>query len=86
MELIAEGYQVRYNTRIGADIKLEQLRQENEAVFISVGIQNSRKLGVEGENKAGINYGVEFLRRAGATIPRSRARLSSWAAATWRWT
>ena len=44
---------------------MDKLRQENEAVFLSVGTQSSRKLGVEGEDKNGIVYGLEFLRQAG---------------------
>ena len=48
----------------GKDITLEKLRKDNDAVFIGVGVQVSRKLGVEGEDKPGIDYGVEFLRQA----------------------
>jgi heterodisulfide reductase subunit A-like polyferredoxin len=65
IELIRrKGISFVFNTRVGADIPLEKLRQDNDALFLSVGIQNSRKLGVEGEDKAGISYGVEFLRQA----------------------
>jgi heterodisulfide reductase subunit A-like polyferredoxin len=66
VELIRrKGIQFVYNTRVGIDISMDKLRQENEAVFLSVGIQSSRKLGVEGEDKTGIAYGLEFLRQAG---------------------
>jgi heterodisulfide reductase subunit A-like polyferredoxin len=65
VELIRrKGIKFVFNTRIGADITLAKLRKDNEAVFLSVGIQNSRRLGVEGEDKKGISYGVEFLRQA----------------------
>ena len=37
---------------------------KNAAVFLSLGLQSSRKLGVEGEGKTSISYGVEFLRQA----------------------
>ena len=57
---------------IGQDITLEKLQKENDAVFIAVGVQNSRKLGVEGEDKSGVTYGVEFLRQAGSKITRPR--------------
>jgi heterodisulfide reductase subunit A-like polyferredoxin len=59
-----KGVKFVYNTRIGDDVTLEKLREDYDAVFISVGAQTSRKLGVEGEDKAGIIYGVEFLRQA----------------------
>jgi heterodisulfide reductase subunit A len=65
IELIRrKGIKFFYNTRIGKDITLETLRENNAAVFISLGMQSSRKLGVEGEDLTGISYGVEFLRQA----------------------
>jgi heterodisulfide reductase subunit A-like polyferredoxin len=65
IELIRrKGVTFVFNTRVGKDITLDKIRKDNAAVFISVGIQNSRKLGVEGEEKTGISYGVEFLRQA----------------------
>ncbi len=66
VELIRrKGVTFAYNTRIGIDISMDQLRRENEAVFLSVGTQSSRSLGVEGESKTGIGYGLDFLRQAG---------------------
>jgi heterodisulfide reductase subunit A-like polyferredoxin len=73
IELIRrKGVSFKYNSRIGRDITLEQLRKDNAAVFVGVGVQTSRKLGVEGEDRAGISYGVEFLRQAGdkANLPQ----------------
>ena len=65
VELIRrKGVKFVFNTRVGTDISLEKIRQENEAVFLSIGTQSSRKLGVEGEDKSGVSYGVEFLRQA----------------------
>jgi heterodisulfide reductase subunit A-like polyferredoxin len=65
-----KGVNFIYNARIGTDITLNKLQKENDAVFISVGTQSSRKLGVEGEDKTGITYGVEFLRQtAGENKP-----------------
>jgi heterodisulfide reductase subunit A-like polyferredoxin len=67
VELIRrKGVKFVYNCRIGDGISLEKLCKENEAVFIGVGVQVSRKLGVEGEDLSNINYGVEFLREAGS--------------------
>ena len=73
VELIRrKGIRFVYNTRVGVDITMDKLRQENEAVFLSVGTQSSRKLGVEGEDKTGVDYGLEFLRQAGDkdSLPR----------------
>ena len=65
IELIRrKGVKFVYNTRVGKDITIQKLRQDNEAVFISAGSQKSRKLGVTGEQTSGVLYGVEFLRDA----------------------
>jgi heterodisulfide reductase subunit A-like polyferredoxin len=67
VELIRrKGVTFKYNCSVGKDITLEKLRKDNEAVFLGVGVQVSRKLGVEGEDKQGVDYGVEFLRQASA--------------------
>ncbi len=65
IELIRrKGVKFVYNTRVGKDITIQKLRQDNEVVFISAGAQKSRKLGVTGEQTSGVLYGVEFLRDA----------------------
>jgi heterodisulfide reductase subunit A-like polyferredoxin len=60
-----KGVIFKYNCPVGNEVTLDSLRKDNDAVFIGVGVQTSRKLGVEGEDKPGINYGIEFLRQAG---------------------
>jgi len=65
VELIRrKGVVFKYDCRIGRDIEFGRIRQESDAVFVGVGVQVSRRLGVEGEEKSGIGYGVEFLRQA----------------------
>jgi heterodisulfide reductase subunit A-like polyferredoxin len=58
-----KGVTFVFNYRVGEDISFEKIRQDNNAVFLGVGVQMSRKLGVEGEDKSSVNYGVEFLRQ-----------------------
>jgi len=43
-------------------VTLDQLRKDNDAVFIGTGVTQGRLLGVEGENKPGVLQGVDFLR------------------------
>ncbi|MFV0343842.1 MAG: FAD-dependent oxidoreductase [Anaerocolumna sp.] len=51
------------NTEVGKDISLKELRQQGyEAFYLAIGAQAGRKLGIEGEDGAGIQYGVDFLR------------------------
>ena len=42
--------------------EFERLRREYDAIFIAVGMQESRRLGIEGEDLEGVVGGVEFLR------------------------
>ncbi|MBI2857854.1 MAG: FAD-dependent oxidoreductase [Chloroflexi bacterium] len=65
IELIRrKGVKFIFNCRLGENITVEKLRQENGAVFLGLGAQVSRRLGVDGEDKAGVAYGIEFLRQA----------------------
>lgn len=78
IELIRrKGITFLYNTRVGIDIPMDTVRQNNDAVFLSVGTQSSRKLGLEGEDKTGITYGLEFLRKVGDkdNLPRLNGRI-----------
>ena len=68
IELIRrKGVTFVFNCCIGEDIPFAKIRQDNDAVFLGVGVQMSRKLGVAGEDKPGVNYGVEFLRQIDTT-------------------
>ncbi|MDA8164940.1 MAG: NAD(P)-dependent oxidoreductase [Desulfobacteraceae bacterium] len=58
------GVEIATEQIIGKDKSLEQLKAEGfGAVFLGVGAHNSRKLGVEGEELAGVLHGVDYLRR-----------------------
>jgi hypothetical protein len=52
-----KGIAFVYNCRVGQTLTLEALRRDNDAVFVGVGTQVSRKLAIEGENKPGVYYG-----------------------------
>lgn len=65
VELIRrKGVSFKYNCRIGSDRTIEKLREDYDAVFISVGVQKGRPLGIEGEGNTSVIQGVEFLRQA----------------------
>jgi heterodisulfide reductase subunit A-like polyferredoxin len=65
VELIKrKGVQIVLNCTIGKDKAFSDVKKEYDAVFISAGAHVSRKLGIGGEDKKGVNYGVEFLRQA----------------------
>lgn len=56
------GVEVRYNTRVGKDISLDDIRKTYQAVYIAVGAQGSPSLGIEGEDAGNVYPGLDFLR------------------------
>jgi heterodisulfide reductase subunit A-like polyferredoxin len=66
IELIRRrGVKILLNCTIGKELSFEALQKEHDAVYISAGAHVSRKLGIQGEDKNGVLYGVEFLRQVG---------------------
>ncbi len=67
IELVtALGVEIIYNTKVGVDITIAQLREEGfKAIFIAGGLHESSTMGCEGEDQCYYGYmpGVEFLRR-----------------------
>jgi len=63
------GVTFRYNTRIGRDISFEQLQAEYDAVAICAGAMNPVGLEVPGSDLGGIQYGVEFMKKANLGEP-----------------
>ncbi|MBX5465777.1 MAG: NAD(P)-dependent oxidoreductase [Clostridia bacterium] len=59
-----EGVEFRFGIRVGRDVSLEELAGEYDAVFLGVGAQQARGLGVPGEDLAGVWSAQEFLHRA----------------------
>ena len=57
------GVEIVTNTRIGRDIRFDELVEKNDAVFVGVGFTKSKPLGAQGENGDGVLPGVEVLRR-----------------------
>ena len=60
----ALGVEIRTNEEIDR-VKFEELRKTYDAIFISVGAQESMKLRIPGEDLEGVIPGVEFLRDIG---------------------
>ena len=57
------GVEIKYNTKLGRDISLKELKEQYDAVFLGVGAFRSKPMGVEGEDagyegfsEGGINY------------------------------
>lgn len=59
------GIEFRYNTEVGKDVTIPELRSQGyQAFYIAIGAQGGRKTGIPGEDANGVTTGVEFLRNA----------------------
>ena len=63
--ILKTGVEVKYGMRIGRDITIQSLREEYDAVLITVGASTDKKLGIEGEQAEGVLSAVQFLRTVG---------------------
>jgi len=60
-DILRLGVELRLNARVGENISWSELKAY-DAIYLAVGAQRSRRLGVEGEELDGIRTGVDFLR------------------------
>jgi NADPH-dependent glutamate synthase beta subunit-like oxidoreductase len=66
------GVEIRYGQTAGVDFSLAGLRADGfESVFVAVGAQLAKRLGVEGEEASGVMDALRFLRsvREGDPVP-----------------
>ena len=62
-DIEALGVEIKTGMRLGDNVKLSDLAEDYQAVFIGVGLQKSRKLNVPGEDAGGVVHGLEFLKK-----------------------
>ncbi len=63
------GTEVKLRTRLGRDVHLEDLRRDFAAVFLALGAHKSLRLQIPGENLAGVEDGISFLKAVNAGTP-----------------
>jgi heterodisulfide reductase subunit A-like polyferredoxin len=63
------GIDVKYNTRVGKDLSLKDIRKGFDAVYVGCGAQGGRKIGLENEEAPGVMTGIEFLRLSNKKQP-----------------
>lgn len=57
------GVEFRFNTEVGRDVTIGQLREQGyKAFYLAIGAQGGRMAGVPGEDADGVSTGVDFLR------------------------
>jgi len=57
------GVELQLNTRVGSDISLEELRSRHSSLFLGIGAQKGRGLGVPGEDGPSVWKGTDYLVR-----------------------
>ncbi len=55
------GVNFKGGTKVGSDISVSKLKEEYDAVFLSTGACKSTRIPVEGTEKKGVFWGLEFL-------------------------
>jgi dihydropyrimidine dehydrogenase (NAD+) subunit PreT len=55
------GIEIRYNKALGADVTLEQLQSEYDAVYIAMGVGLANKLNIPGEDLEGVEDAISFI-------------------------
>ena len=60
-QILDLGVEIRYNTPIGKEITLPDLRREYDAVFLGIGLMEGRKLSIPGADLDGVITAVDML-------------------------
>ncbi len=60
------GVDIRCNTRVGKDVSLEDLRNNNDAVLLGLGLQLGRATRIPGSDHPDVRKAVDLLRQATA--------------------
>ncbi len=64
--ILSTGIEVKKNVSVGKDISFDDITNEYDATYISIGAHADKKMGIEGEDaKSGITSAVEMLRAIG---------------------
>src|SRR3970282_2788457 len=63
------GVRFHYNTTIGVDVTFDELQRDHDAVAITAGAMNPVALDVPGADLEGVQYGVDFMKRANLGEP-----------------
>ena len=61
--IVSMGVEMHYNTRIGSDIGMQQLEQENDAVVLAIGLSLGRGTRIPGSDHPQVYKAVDLLRR-----------------------
>jgi len=57
------GIDIKYNTRVGVDVSMDDLKKEFDAIYLGIGAHEGWTLSIPGEEGEGVMSAVEFLNR-----------------------
>lgn len=60
--IVKLGVEIKTNTAVGRDVQLADIKNEFKAIFIAAGAHQGIKMGIPGEDVAGVIDAVDFLR------------------------
>ncbi|WP_434623920.1 NAD(P)-dependent oxidoreductase [Azospirillum sp. B2RO_4] len=63
------GITVEHGRKLGADLSLDSLRADFDAVFLGVGLGSNNRLGIPGEERAGVEDATAFIERVRQAPP-----------------
>jgi len=66
-QILREGIELRTNSPVGPE-EFAGLREQYDALFVSVGFSYGRKLNIEGADNSGVQTGIEFLRNVNGNV------------------
>jgi NADPH-dependent glutamate synthase beta subunit-like oxidoreductase len=61
-EILSAGINVKTNTKVGKDVSFDDVKNNNDAVFIAIGAIDSRRIELEGTDLEGVHWGMDFLK------------------------
>ncbi len=67
--ILSTGVEIKYNTKIGESLTIDDLRKEYDAVYVSIGAQSDKKVGIEGEESKNVYSAVDLLGSIGSDNP-----------------
>ncbi|MCG5240262.1 NAD(P)-dependent oxidoreductase [Azospirillum doebereinerae] len=65
------GITVEHGRRLGADLSMEDLQKDFDAVFLGVGLGGNNRLGIPGEERAGVEDATAFIERVRQATPQA---------------
>ncbi len=63
--ILSLGIEVHIGVDVGTDVSFDELKQQYDCLYLSIGAHTDKKTGIEGEDSLGVVSAVELLRHIG---------------------